>query len=308
MKTSIFYFPKTVLYSLFGFLSILITSCGSYQNSSYYDSDGIYGNTDHKKTEKIVQNNSSNHYKEYFNSLKDNQSTEISTNVDDYKTSNDTIQKLNQDYAEWGSNSRNNTINIYTNPWSVSLGFGWGFPSYYGWGGYDYGWNYPYYRWSYSSFGWGYPYYYGYYNYPYYNYSCSNYGNYYYNRNYSYNSGRRGSYYNSNYNNSRYSQNNTLPNRRVGDRTYNTNNNSSVISRRGESQNNNIRSYSTDGRSSRSDNTNIRTYTPSSSSNSSNNDNRRENTTYSRSYSPNYNNSSNSGSYGGGRSSGVGRR
>lgn len=295
MKISIFYSPKTALYFLSGLMSILIASCGSYQNSSYYDSDGIYGNSEPKSVEKVTQNNSSNHYKEYFNSLKNNQSTEIFTNTDNYKTSNDTIQKLNQNYADWGSDSRNNTVTIYTNPWNFSLGFGWGFPSYYyGWGTYNYGWNYPFYRWDYPSFGWGYPYSYGYYNYPFYNYGCSNYRNYYNN------SGRRGSF-NSNYNTSRYSQNNTVSNRRIEDRTYNTNNNSSVMSRRGESQNqyNNTRSNSTDGRSSRNDNAN-RTYTPNYS-----NDNRRENNNYSRSYSPNYNNS---GSYGGGRSSGVGRR
>jgi hypothetical protein len=41
MKTNIF-ITKASLYSLIGFLSVLITSCGSYQNSSYYG-DGIYG-------------------------------------------------------------------------------------------------------------------------------------------------------------------------------------------------------------------------------------------------------------------------
>ena len=45
MKTNIFFARNTAIYSLIGFLSILVASCGSYQNSSYYDSDGIYGNT-----------------------------------------------------------------------------------------------------------------------------------------------------------------------------------------------------------------------------------------------------------------------
>ena len=44
MKTYSFSSKKLSIYSLFGFLSIMVTSCGSYQNSSYYDSDGVYGN------------------------------------------------------------------------------------------------------------------------------------------------------------------------------------------------------------------------------------------------------------------------
>ena len=57
MKTTISPSPNTLFYSIIGFFSFVVTSCGSYQNSSYYDSDGIYGNTEVRNTEKIAQNN-----------------------------------------------------------------------------------------------------------------------------------------------------------------------------------------------------------------------------------------------------------
>ena len=54
MKTNIFFTKKTLLYPLIVFFSILMTSCGSYQNSSYYDSDGIYGYTETRTGETII--------------------------------------------------------------------------------------------------------------------------------------------------------------------------------------------------------------------------------------------------------------
>ena len=59
-------------------------SCGSYQNSSYYDSDGIYGNT-----AKETQTVSSTQYKNYFSSLQD-----------EIKVVNDTLILPSQGYTE----------------------------------------------------------------------------------------------------------------------------------------------------------------------------------------------------------------
>ena len=75
MKTNIFFSRNAAFYSLIGFLSLLAASCGSYQNSSYYDTDGIYGNT-----EKEVQEISSNRYKEYFKSLSEIRNKKIKVN------------------------------------------------------------------------------------------------------------------------------------------------------------------------------------------------------------------------------------
>ena len=70
MKTNLFFSRNTTLYSLIGLISILVTSCGSYQNSSYYDSDGIYGNSARE-----VQSRSSKQYQEYFSSLQNENKT-----------------------------------------------------------------------------------------------------------------------------------------------------------------------------------------------------------------------------------------
>ena len=187
MKTNTFYTKNLSPYLLIGLISILITSCGSYQNSSYYDSDGIYGNSG-----KAVTNNSSNHYKEYFNSL---QTERV----------NDTIQSGNQDYPDWGSSSNNSTIVVYTNPWSMNFGFdyGFGYPNY-GWGGNNWGWGYNNWSWGYNNWGWGG----NNWGYPYYGYGNSGYYN---NNNYSYNSSRRGSSYRNDVNGNRYSQNPVPP-------------------------------------------------------------------------------------------------
>lgn len=299
MRTSTFSHRNTSYYYIVGFLSILLTSCGSYQNSSYYDGDGIYGNTGKNITERENQNAQNNYYKQYFASLQNNnQPVDIFTDIDsysNYNTDNDSIQHSN--YGPWGSNSQKTTINIYPNQWDFSLGFGFGYP-YYGWGYSNYGWNYPYY-------GWGYPYY-GYYgwNYPYYGwgYSGYNYNNNY--NNYSRNPSRRGSSYpnaaginrnynygSSNYNNySRNSINNTNGNSPTftRNRFQNQNNYYNNPSRRADTRMNNSRNEGY---------TPTRSYTPNPRSQS--------NPTY-RSYSP----SSNNSNYGGDRSrpSGGGRR
>jgi hypothetical protein len=56
MKTIIFH-PTNPHSTLAGLLLLLTASCGSYQNSSYYDTDGIYGNTYSRNIETNTQNN-----------------------------------------------------------------------------------------------------------------------------------------------------------------------------------------------------------------------------------------------------------
>ena len=74
--------PKSAsLYSLIGLLAILMTSCGSYQNSSYYDSDGVYNNNE-RRSNTTANNESSNGYREYFRSLQDD--PEIFTDSNNY--------------------------------------------------------------------------------------------------------------------------------------------------------------------------------------------------------------------------------
>ena len=285
MKTNIFFSRNATLYSLIGFLSVLVTSCGSYQNSSYYDTDGIYGNTP-----KEAQNASNNRYKEYFSSLQT-----------ENNTLNDTIQVSNQGYPSWGSNPTTTSVNIYTNPWNMSIGFGWGNPGW-GWGNPGFGWGNPGWGWGYSGFGWGYA---GFdwgfpgwgwgwgrpgwgwgnpgFGFPVYGYGANN---------YSYNSSRRGSSYsNGVYGNNRYSQSATNSNRRGTNYTdygRSSNNNDTT-----NSSSFMTRDYST------SQNNSSRTRT---NTNTNTNSYRSQNYAPTRSYSSPSSNSN----YSGGRSSGGG--
>jgi hypothetical protein len=278
MKTNIFSRRNASFCSLIGILGILITSCGSYQNSSYYDTDGIYGNTENRNTEKVVQDNKTNHYKDYFNSMQDNQPTEIFTDVDsysDYDTSYDTIQRTNSGYADWGNNYEKATINVYPNNWGLSLGFGYSYPYYgYGWGYSNYGWNYPYYGWGYSGYGWGYS---GYgWNYPYYGYN---------NNSYSYNPSRRGSTSSNTVNGNRnYSQNQTSTNRESNysvsrrNSTYSGTRTSPTFSRRNNNvqyQNNSSNNPTRSRANTSADRSQNESYSPSRSYNPSSNDNGR---------------------------------
>jgi hypothetical protein len=299
MKTNIFSPKKTSLYSLIGFLSIVLTSCGSYQNSSYYESDGIYGATA-RPVEKIVDNNQNTHYQDYFNSLQNNnQPTEIFTDVDNYGSYdnlNDSIQVTNPGYAGWGSSPENVSVSFYDNGWTnwygSSWGWGFGFSNWYGsWGYPYYGGGYPGYGWGYPSYGWGYP---GYgWGYP-------NYG---YNNNYSYNSGRRGTNYANNNSNRNYTNRNyTNTNSQTDFRR-----NSNAISRP------NYTNTRNNGFQPRNSTNAYPTRTRVNTNTNSNTNSRSQNYAPSRSsYTPSSNSSSSSrssgGGGGGGRSSGGGGR
>ena len=200
MKTNFISFPMPSLNFVIGFLSIFaITSCGSYQNSSYYDTDGIYSTTDSKIQKRGNPSESSTAYQNYFSSLQDaNDSTVIFTDIDNYSNyKNQANQQNSSNYASWGSNSQDININYYPSNWGIS--FGYGYPYYnYRWGNPYYGWNSPYGYWNNSYYGWGYSGYYGYNYYPMYGwggYPNYNYGHSYRGTNYSYNPSRRGSYY-----------------------------------------------------------------------------------------------------------------
>lgn len=210
MKT--YYFSKRNIFlkSILGLLGLTVISCGTYQNKSYYDNDGVYGVD---KQRSGVQNTETNKYKEYFGSNANNYNTDQSenfTDVESYSSQNDSVaSNKTESYAGWGDNDNHNvTINVYNDDWNWhNSGYWnnyWGyrpmdFGIYVGWNSWNSGWCNPY--WAYSgyygpSWGWYNPYYYsGYYGYGYYGYNNWNNG-YYGNNNYVYNHGRRGSAYN----------------------------------------------------------------------------------------------------------------
>ncbi|MEN9907704.1 MAG: hypothetical protein RLZZ540_845 [Bacteroidota bacterium] len=311
MKTNIFSSKEVQNYLCIGLLSLFMVSCGSYQNSSYYERDGIYGASNNRNVERNTS--SDNYYKDYFSSLQnDNQTPETFTDIDSYSDNNPTNNNsAYSNYGDWGNNYTKADVNVYSNYWGLNYGFGysgWGYPY-----SFSFGWNSPYYygygwnNWGYNyypySYGWNYPYY-GYNNYYYYNRPNNN--------NYrSYAPGRRGStvtnststnrdyaptrsYSTSrNYSSDRsYSTNGVSTNRNntfTNPKTYNnsnSNNNTQTITRRGttQSQNNDYNSNRQQSNYSRSE-----SYTPT------------------RSYSsPSYGSESSGRSYGGGGGSSSG--
>ena len=303
MKTNYFSNQKLSIYSLFGFF-IILSSCGSYQNSSYYETDGIYGSSEKKITEPtVIQDSPNNKYKEYFSSLnKEYEESEIFTNVDNYNSSpNDSIvnneRNYNTENASWGSNPQSVTINVYDNNWGYNnwnnywYGNYWGYNNWYGpsWG---FGWN----SWYGPNWGWGLGWnnwygggYYGWNN---------GYGNGYYN-NYSHAQGRRGSSYSSG-----------ITSTRNGNRSNN-------VGRRGSSVATGTRSntFTTTRSQTSTRNTNFNTTRNNSTRNNNSNvsptNSVRTQTSPTRSYTPSSNygsgRSSSGSGFGGGSSSGGGR-
>jgi hypothetical protein len=220
MKTYYISLKNIALKSIVGLLGLTAISCGSYQNVSYYDNDGIYGS---EKKERVSyydnnttpqDNSNGNKYKEYFGSQANKYSyndQDVFTDVDSYSSvsvNDSTVtnsESRQQNYAGWGNNDRDVTINVYNNDW---YGGYWGWRGYWGYRpwGYSYwnNWHNPYWDWGWSgyygpSWGWGWNNYWGW-NSPYYGggyYGWNNWGwNNYYGRNYAYSGGRRGIYSN----------------------------------------------------------------------------------------------------------------
>lgn len=329
MKTNYFSSQKISIYSLFGILGLLITSCGSYQSTSYYDNDGVYG-TNNKQQRTTETNPQNNLYKDYFGSLQeDNKEPEVFTDVENYSSKYDGVEQ-NQtqtdqnNYTAWGSNATT-TVVVYdnfgwNNYWNWNIGWGWN-----SWYGPSWGWNswYNPYSWN----GW-----YG--NYWYGNSWCGDYwhGNNYYGGNYygsqHYGNGRRDSNTNYTYNGGRsnYSYNNGVRRNNTVRTTRDNNIRSGNVPIRNYNsttpRNNTIRNQSPIIRNNQNTtprtNTPIRVYTPSNNNNNNNNPRYNNNSTprnnNNSSYTPSSSSSSsssnsNSGSgNGGGRTSGGGRR
>jgi hypothetical protein len=152
--------------------TITVVSCGSYQNSSYYDDDGVYGPDNSDKAKRVVQNETSsgsysNAYAQQFKSMKEEFGpTEVLTDVDNYKSAPDTVyvQENGTRYGGWGENPTNNNIVIVNDNWGWNNwgmnGWGmngWGWNGWYGnnWGMNGWGWNGWYgNNWGMNGWGW----------------------------------------------------------------------------------------------------------------------------------------------------------
>ena len=182
--------------------AISFYSCGTYQNSTYQENDGIYASNE-KESEQPTASSTSNAsgtaYKSYFRTLRNDLDQELITDVEEIEVQNDSIDNSKQQYGGWGSDNSTVVVNVYDNGWNNWgwnnwYGPGWGFgwnnwygPNWgFGWGvGYGWGWN------NWYGPGWGGGWYnQGWYGGGYYN---GWYGNGYRNT-YVRNSGRRGVY------------------------------------------------------------------------------------------------------------------
>ncbi len=206
---------------ILGLSALLFIACGAHQESDYRDNDGIYATQSQTVAENGENTSKDSYYKQYFNSKTDSYQDlpdegAIFTDIDAYHTTESMneegeiiIEEVEEDqYAGWGENSGQVTVNVYDNGFNNGFGaWGWNRPYWWygaGWGYSNY-WYGPYYG---IGFGWGYPYY-GYYGYGYPIYNGGYYNNYYnpyygnpYNG-YAYTRGRRNSDYHSGRNSSR---------------------------------------------------------------------------------------------------------
>jgi len=142
--------------ALFAVVGLLVVSCGSYQQASYYDNDGIYGSNERRvavdraprQQAPRAQRSVDNTYSQYFGQKADEFNEilddEIFTDVDSYSSgiANDSINNVDltayyesdNDYAGqagWGENPQSVNINIVGggwNNWGGGFGMGWNDP------------------------------------------------------------------------------------------------------------------------------------------------------------------------------------
>ena len=154
--------PKFSTAAIAAIVGLMVVSCGSYQQASYYDNDGIYADPNDRIVERAPQNSrpvtqqkEKNTYSEYFGRKADQYEEilegEVFTDIDSYSSEveNDSIAEDQltdyyspdndyQGYAGWGDNVTDVNINIYESP-----GFGfynpwfntWGYGNFWGYGG-----------------------------------------------------------------------------------------------------------------------------------------------------------------------------
>ncbi len=211
MKTNYYLTTKNIPYLVLFFSGLLFVSCGSYQNSSYYDNDGVYRGTNGNRevtSNDGRQNNTNLAYQNYFKSKQLNAEETVFTDVESYSSVEDssaTSERNYDTYAAWGSNPTSVTVNVYDNNWGWNYwnswygpGWGWGWNNWYGSGwGWNVGWGWN--SWYGPGWGWGWNNWYG----PGWGYGW--YGNGWYGHNYAYTRGRRtGGYYGNRYTDGRY--------------------------------------------------------------------------------------------------------
>jgi hypothetical protein len=134
MRTKLNLILTPVLSTLFLLLTLI--SCGSYQGTSYYASDGIYGVETELRTRPVQPKANSNgvYYKDYFNNVADDYSSLDNpqdyayTDTENYTSNNNSNANVSvNSQAPWGDRtSKTEIYYINNNPWGY-FNNGWGF-------------------------------------------------------------------------------------------------------------------------------------------------------------------------------------
>ena len=169
------------------FFSIILFSCGSFQPTSYYAEDGIYGNEQQKVVVPKSETTKSSGYTQYFDEKSkeyiwdDTSEDYYFTDLENYSSANSSNNGSNSSQGQWGSSPQRTNVYIVGSPIDYSFGF-LGYDPYLFNGGFRYGFYgggfygagfYGRYNRFYNPFRWGYfdPFYpsygFGFYN-PYY--------------------------------------------------------------------------------------------------------------------------------------------
>ena len=136
------FFRKPILVSLLILLLVIVYSCGSYQGSSYYTSDGLYGEISGSENQTNQSSNSSEYYKDVFSNIADDY-TSVSdsenylfTDIENYYSPDQNTDPLINSQAPWGDRVDNTQIYFTNNH----------LPMHYYYDNY-----YPYYNYGYGS-------------------------------------------------------------------------------------------------------------------------------------------------------------
>jgi len=199
------------------FFSIILFSCGSFQPTSYYAEDGIYGSDQQKVVVQKNETPKSSGYSQYFDEkskeyMWDDTNEDIYfTDTGSYSSANSPNNASNSSQGQWGSSPQRTNIYLVGSPIDYSLGY-LGYDPYFFNNGFRFGFYgggfygrfnnfYNPYRWGYfnplyPSYGFGFynPYYYGRF-YPhdrFYNNRYNRYANRYQPKRRSYSNSRRG--------------------------------------------------------------------------------------------------------------------
>ena len=105
-------------------LSLIICGCGSFQGSSYYDSDGIYRSRNSRATNINNSANNSNYYAKYFRDaaesgyLNSDGNNTFFTDIDSYSSNeypNEKNSDFNNSQIPWGENPSQTEVILFNN-------------------------------------------------------------------------------------------------------------------------------------------------------------------------------------------------